>query len=66
MYNILIYPICLYFYLSINLNTKYIINLIYLYLGYTILMRAAIDGNTDVMKILLGNGADITAKEYVG
>ena len=72
MYNILIYPICLSFlymyisiYLTINHNIKYIIN-IYLYLGTTSLMRAASHGKTDVVKILLENGADINAKSNNG
>ena len=43
-----------------------IINLIYLYLGRTSLMEAAVRGKTDVVKILLENGADINAKDNDG
>ena len=49
-------------YLTINDNNRYIINLIYLYLGYTSLIVAAWYGRIDVVKILLENGADANAK----
>ena len=43
-----------------------ICNLIYLYLGMTSLIWAARNGNADVVKILLENGADINAKDRHG
>ncbi len=46
-----------------------ILNLIYLYLGKTSLIIASQEwknGNTDVVKILLENGADIKAKDKSG
>ena len=38
----------------------------YLYLGMTSLMWAVFNGNADVVKILLENGADINAKSDSG
>ena len=37
-----------------------------LYLGWTSLMYAARNGRTNVMKILLKNGANINAEDYYG
>ena len=51
---------------TLLLKTKYIINLIYSYLGRTSLMWAAHTGNTGVVKNLLENGADIHAKDNDG
>ena len=40
--------------------------LIYLYLGWTSLMRAAEDGNTEVVKLLLQHGANVNYKANDG
>ena len=52
--------------LTINDNSKYNNKPIYLYLGATSLIYAAMYGYTDVVKILLENGADINAKTTGG
>ena len=42
------------------------INLIYLYLGWTSLIWAARFGHTDVVQLLLQHGANINAKDTEG
>ena len=54
-----IIPLCIY-------NYPKIINIIYLYLGRTSLSYAAEEGRTDVVKILVENGADINDKDNYG
>ena len=61
-----IYYLYISIYLTINHNNKYIINLIYLYLGWTSLMWAARKGYTEVVKLLLEHGAAVNYKDNDG
>ena len=54
------------FYINIYKNKHCILNLIYIYLGYTSLMYASKYGHLDVVRFLVDSGADVHVKDING